>query len=62
MFFVLFTLLCLFTLWINDFILLYTEYSVSRQITYSFGAWNELISLTLFVMGKYDSVFEQIGF
>ena len=42
--------------------LLYTEYGVSRQISYSFGTWNELIFLTLFVMGKYDSVFEQIGF
>ena len=52
----------LFTLCINGFILLYTEYSVSRQISYSFGTWNKLISLTLFVMGKYDSVFEQISF
>ena len=52
----------LFTLRINGFILLYTEYSVSRQISYSFGTWKELISLTLFVMGKYGSVFEQNGF
>ena len=33
-----------------------------NTLSYSFGVWNELIFFTLFLMGKYDSVFEQFGF
>ena len=46
-------------------VLYYDIQGIVKQVNkfqYSFGAWNELISFTLFVMGKYDSVFEQIVF
>ena len=62
MIFVLFTLLCvIYSLnkWL--YTITYRVYFMQANRLF-FGTWNELIFLTLFVMEKYDSVFEQIGF
>ena len=57
----------LFYLLLEEMVLFYDiQYKVYckqvNTVSYSFGAWNELIFFTLFLMGKYDSVFEQFGF